>query len=571
MDKPEGRRVLIGEILIKQGRINAKQLDEALKEQHATGKTLGAILVGNKVISEEDLVLILSEQLKVPYVDLSSYSVENRVLSLIPEETARKFEVMPLFKIGDTLTVAMVDPLDISAIDQITQVIKCPIEPVFATASSVKEAIDKYYGVSGTKSFGDAIQQIKGAEEDQRGMASEKVDKKAQIHQMAQAAQETPVVKLVGSLIEDAVANGVSDIHLEPTEGALFARYRIDGVLYDVTAPPKKFQDAIISRVKIMANMDIAEKRLPQEGRIQMRVKNREIDLRISTFPTIYGENLVIRILDRSNILLSLTDLGFSPDTLPQFESLIRRPHGIVLVTGPTGSGKTTTLYAALNTINSTDKNIITLEDPVEYKIERIRQSQIDVKTGLTFARGLRSILRQDPDVIMVGEIRDLETAEIAVHAALTGHLVFSTLHTNDAAGAVGRLIDMNIEPFLIASSLAGIIAQRLVRCICSDCKETYRPQEKIIKELGVERDLLHKGRGCPKCRNTGYKGRTGIFELLILNDEIRELIINKASSDKIRKAAVSVKMSTLYDQGILKVKSGVTTVEEVMRLTIEE
>ncbi|MDP1854030.1 MAG: ATPase, T2SS/T4P/T4SS family [Candidatus Omnitrophota bacterium] len=571
MEKADKRRVLIGEILLKQGKINSKQLDEVLQEQRATGKPLGDILVQSKIVSEEEVVLLLSEQLKIPYVDLNSYSIDAGVLSFMPEAAARKFEAMPLFKIGDTITVAMVDPLDISIADQITQVIKCTVEPVFATPSSIKAAIDKYYGVTGIKSFDYAAQQIATAELLPQAVQSEK-EKKAQIYQMAQAAQETPVVKLVNSFIEDAVVNGVSDIHLEPADNVLFARYRIDGVLYDVTAPPKKFQDAIISRVKIMANMDIAEKRLPQEGRIQMRVKNKDIDLRVSTFPTIYGENLVIRILDRSNILLGLKDLGLDSDTLTRFESLIRRPYGIILVTGPTGSGKTTTLYSALNTINSTDKNIITLEDPVEYKIERIRQSQIDVKTGLTFSRGLRSILRQDPDVIMVGEIRDLETAEIAIHAALTGHLVFSTLHTNDAAGAVGRLIDMNIESFLISSSLAGIVAQRLVRCICNDCKESYRPQERIVKELGLEREsLLYRGKGCSKCRNTGYKGRTGIFELLLLDNSVKELIIAKASSDKIRKAAFSAKSATLYEQGIVKVKAGVTTIEEVMRLTIEE
>ncbi|MEK6715035.1 MAG: ATPase, T2SS/T4P/T4SS family [Candidatus Omnitrophota bacterium] len=570
MEKQDKRRILIGEILLKQGKISSKQLDEALAEQRATGKPLCDILVQTKVVSEEEVVLLLSEQLKIPYVDLGSYSIEPKVLSLMPEQAARKFTAMPLFKIGDTITLAMTDPLDISAVDQIAQVVKCTVEPIFATPSSIKAAIDKYYGVLGIKSLEDTIQQMNTLEASREGAVSEK-DKKAQIYQMAQAAQETPVIKLVNFFIEDAVANGVSDIHLEPADNALFTRYRIDGVLYDVTAPPKKFQDAIISRVKIMANMDIAEKRLPQEGRIQIRVKNKDIDLRVSTFPTIYGENLVIRILDRSNILLSLTELGLNSDSLTVFESLIRKPYGIILVTGPTGSGKTTTLYAALNTINSTDKNIVTLEDPVEYKIERIRQSQIDVKTGLSFARGLRSILRQDPDVIMVGEIRDLETAEISIHAALTGHLVFSTLHTNDAAGAASRLVDMNIEPFLISSSLAGIVAQRLVRCICPDCKESYRPQERIVKELGFERDVLYKGKGCVKCRNTGYRGRTGIFELLVLNNEIKELIVNRASSDKIRKAAVALKMQTLYEQGIAKVKSGVTTIEEVMRLTMEE
>lgn len=568
MNKPDKRRVLIGDILLKAKRVTSKQLQEVLDDQRITGKPLGDILVEKKIVSEEEIVILLSEQLKIPYVDLTFYSVENKVLSLISEQTARKFEVMPLFKIGDTLTVAMVDPLDINIVDQITQAAKCAIEPVFSTRTSIRQAIDKYYGV-GLKPFEQAIEQMRTMEQDKSGEL--KKPEKAQVYSLAQAAaQGTPIIKLVNSLIDDAVANDVSDIHLEPAEAALFARYRIDGVLYDVTAPPRKFQDAIISRVKIMANMDIAEKRLPQEGRIQIKAKEKDVDLRVSTFPTIYGENLVIRILDRSSVLIGLGDLGFNPQVLEQFESLIRRPYGIVLVTGPTGSGKTTTLYAALNTINCTDKNIITLEDPVEYRIERIRQSQIDSKSGLSFARGMRSILRQDPDIIMVGEIRDLETAEIAIHAALTGHLVFSTLHTNDAAGAVGRLIDMNIEPFLISSSLAGIIAQRLVRCICPACKETYRAQERIIKEFGLTKGISYRGRGCAKCRDTGYKGRTGIFEVLIPDEGVKELIVNRASSDKIRKQAVASKMKTLYEHGISKVKAGITSVEEVLRLTIE-
>lgn len=569
MNKQDKRRVLIGEILLNKGIINAKQLEEALEEQRVTGRPLGDIFAQRKVVSEEDVATFLSEQLKIPYVDLGFYSIETKVLQLIPEQAARKFEAMPLFKIGDTLTVAMSDPLDINIVDQLTQLAKSTIEPVFATPSSIKAAVDKYYG-SGIKPFEQMIADIKSTDQSNVQLVRP-AEKDAQTMRMAHAALETPIVKLVNSFIEDAVANGVSDIHLEPAENSLYARYRIDGILYEVTAPPRKFQDAIISRVKIMANMDIAEKRLPQEGRIQIKISGKDIDLRVSTFPTIYGENLVIRILDRSSAILNLTDLGFSAGVLEQFQHLIHRPYGIILVTGPTGSGKTTTLYAALNTINSSDKNIITLEDPVEYKIERIRQSQIDVKSGLTFARGLRSILRQDPDVIMVGEIRDLETAEIAIHAALTGHVVFSTLHTNDSAGAISRLVDMNIEPFLVTSSIAGIMAQRLVRCICPDCKEAYRPQEKIIRDLKLDKDILYSGRGCPKCRNTGYKGRTAIFELLLPNEEIKELIVARASSDKIRKVAIASKMHTLHDHGLIKVKEGVTTIEEVMRLTIEE
>ncbi|HDZ76925.1 MAG TPA: type II secretion system protein GspE [Candidatus Omnitrophica bacterium] len=569
MNNPDKRRVLLGELLLREGVINSVQLQEAMEEQRVTGRPLGDILVQKKIVSEEDVVILLSEQLKIPYIDLNFYSVEKSVLRLVAEKTARKYDVMPLFKIGDTLTVAMRDPLDLNIVDHITRVVNCNIEPVFATTTAIRGAIDKYYG-AGLKPFEQVIEDIKAVDETggDREKESAKIEKK---RSSMRIAQETPIVKLVNSFIEDAVENGASDVHFEPADEALFVRYRIDGVLYDVTAPPRKFQDAIISRVKIMANMDIAEKRLPQEGRIQLKVKEKDIDLRVSTFPTIYGENLVIRILDRSSAILPLKELGFSSDGLKEFNDLIRKPYGIVLVTGPTGSGKTTTLYAALNTINSTDKNIITLEDPVEYRLERIRQSQIDVKSGLTFARGLRSILRQDPDIIMVGEIRDLETAEISIHAALTGHLVFSTLHTNDAAGAISRLIDMNIEPFLISSSLSGIVAQRLVRCICLNCKESYRVQEKIIKQLSLDKPTLFRGKGCEKCRDTGYKGRIAIFEVLISNDQIRELIINKATSDKIRKAASNLKMKTLFSQGIEKVKAGITTAEEVLRLTMVE
>jgi type IV pilus assembly protein PilB len=508
----------------------------------------------------------MSEATDIPYVNLANYIIDAEVVKLVPEAVAQKYKAMPIFKIGDSLTVAMVDPKDIVAIDELSRRARCNIEAVLALESHILNAIDQYY--KSESSFDNLIKDIDKEKRLQEGVAE--FDSK----KLAEIAEEAPVIKLVNMIIMQAVKDRASDIHIEPEEDKLKIRFRIDGILHEMFSPPKHLEPALLSRIKVLSRMDIAEKRKPQDGRFNMKALDRDIDMRVSTFPTIYGENIVIRILDRGSILLGLDKIGFSGEAQKEFEKLIKYPHGIILVTGPTGSGKTTTLYSALSTIDSEEKNAITIEDPVEYHLGRIRQSQVNPKAGLTFATGLRSILRQDPDVIMVGEIRDKETAEISVHAALTGHLVFSTLHTNDAAGALSRLMDMGIEPFLISSSMIGILAQRLVRIICEKCKEDYKPSEAILKGIGALGDKdkkFFKGKGCSACKDTGYKGRIGIFELLVINEQIRKLIVDKASSDIIKRAAVETGMKSLRDDGLDKVLKGITTPEEVIKATQEE
>ncbi|MDP8260240.1 MAG: ATPase, T2SS/T4P/T4SS family [Candidatus Gygaella obscura] len=547
MDKES--RFLIGELLLSKGFITKEQLDNALVEQKRTNKRLGDILVEKGAIKEIDLVQVLSEQLGITYVDIDSYIIDRDVIDLVKESTARDFICLPLFLMNDTLTVAMADPLDIGKIDSLKRIVKYNLDPVFATETGIKKAIEKYYGKQnvfadhvGKESTGTPAQKTKSDQE--------------KINELVQQSEDKPVVKMVNLLIEQAVKDEASDVHIEPMQDKLMVRMRIDGILHEVANPAKEFEAALISRIKIIAGMDIAEKRLPQDGRIQMSISGKTIDMRISTFPTIYGENVAIRILDKSKAILDLNKIGANEKVLKNFKELIQKPNGIVLVTGPTGSGKTTTLYAVLNLINSPTKNIIALEDPVEYVLEGIRQSQIDVKSGFTFANGLRSIVRQDPDIVMIGEIRDLETSEISIHASLTGHLVFSTLHTNDATSAITRLVDMGVEPYLVASSITGILAQRLVRVLCKKCRrktaQGYEPE------------------GCSECNNTGYKGRTGIFELMLMDEQIKDLILNKAAVNQLKAKAQSLGMQTLYEDGFLKVKNGITSLSEVMRVTQE-
>jgi type IV pilus assembly protein PilB len=556
---------LIIDDLVKKGAITKEQLEKAQNESKNKGIPLDKILIREGIINEESIASILSEQLDIPFMDLSDYLIDSAVVKLIPESLAHRCRAIPLFRIGDSLTVAMANPQDINAIDQIRLVSKCEIEPVIATEQEIKNAIDQYYGVTGS------------VEEVVKQMHQAKTAAKAQAHSekdLAKLAEDAPVIKLVNLIIMQAVKDKASDVHIEPDEKVLRIRYRIDGILHEETPPPKELEAALISRVKVMANMDIAERRKPQDGRILLKTQGRDIDLRVSTFPTVYGENIVIRILDKTSVLLGLPELGMSESVLKEYDKLIRRPFGIILVTGPTGSGKTTTLYASLSTINSAEKNIITIEDPVEYQLNMIRQTQINPKAGLTFASGLRSILRQDPDIIMVGEIRDAETAEIATHAALTGHLVFSTLHTNDASSAIARLIDMGIEPFLVSTSLIGILAQRLIRVICTKCKEKIASTDAMLKDLGIQSSgnaAFYRGKGCPKCKESGYSGRTGIYELLIINEDIKKLVIIKASADEIKKKAMESGMKTMRDDGIEKALAGITTVEEVLRVTEEE
>ena len=556
----------LGESLVEEGIISLEQLRQAQEEEKRTGQRLRNVFVKMGLIAEEDLVTFLSEKLGLPRIELGNYLIDPKIVELIPEALARKYQLIPVLKIGNRLTCAMVDPWNIFALDELRMKTNLTIEPAVAAEIEIKKALDQYYGAKGT-----IEELIKTIDEEKLGI---KEGEEIELKKLEGIVEEPVVIKLVNLTIMKAVQEGASDIHIEPEEEVLKTRFRVDGMLHEVSSPPKYLQSAIISRIKIMATLDIAERRKPQDGRFTIKMEGREIDARVSCIPTMYGENVVLRLLDVATALLSLRDIGFSKAVLERYEKLISRPHGIILVTGPTGSGKTTTLYASLDKINTVEKNIITIEDPVEYKLAGIRQIQINPKVDLTFANGLRSILRQDPNIIMVGEMRDFETAEIAIQAALTGHLVFSTLHTNDASGAVTRLIDMGVEPFLVSSSVIGVLAQRLIRTICPDCKEKYRPTEEELKDIGLsleEKTDFYKGKGCAKCMNTGYKGRIGIFELMILDDSIRNLVIGKVPTEEIRKKAIASGMTTLKEEGIQKIKEGITTVEEVLRVTEEE
>jgi len=545
----------LGEILVEDGYISRQQLDDAKEDQKMTGERLGDILVKKGWIGQAELTRAMAKQTGISAFDLSNYIIEPEVVGLVPEDISLKYKVIPVFKMNYILTVAMIDPTNVFVIDELSRVTGCTIEPVLAEEMAIRKAQDQYYGGAGT------IREIVNSIDKEKLKDSEHM------------GEEAPIVKLVNILIVEAVQANASDIHIEPEEKFVGVRYRIDGVLNTHSFLPKDLQGAVISRFKIMANLDIAEKRMPQDGRIMMKVGTKDIDFRASTCPTVHGENVVLRILDKSNMTLGLENLGFPKDELKKFEGVLAQPYGIILVTGPTGSGKTTTLYSALQKLNKEDINLMTVEDPVEYQFPRIRQVQINPKAGLTFATALRSFLRQDPDVVMVGEIRDKETAEIAVQAALTGHLVLSTLHTNDSPTTFTRLVDMGIEPFLVSSSILGVLAQRLMRKVCSKCKEEYIPSPVIIDTLELKgKDIsnlkLFRGRGCKLCSNTGYKGRTGIYELLCVDTEIQEMILKKASADDIRDAAEKKGMRTLRQSAIEKMLSGMTTPEEVARVT---
>jgi type IV pilus assembly protein PilB len=552
--------------LVEEGIITLEQLKQAQDDEKRLGLRLRNVLIKNGFIAEEDLVQFLSNKLGLPRIELSNYLIDPKIIELVPEELARKHQLIPILKIADRLTCAMVDPWNIFALDEVRARTGLLIEPAVASETEIKKALDQYYGARGTME-----EVIKVIDEAKFGL---KEGEEPDLKKLEGAAEEPVVIKLVNLIIMQAIKEGASDIHIEPEQDALKTRLRVDGMLHEITSPPKHLQSALISRIKIMANLDIAERRKPQDGRFTIRMEGKEIDVRVSCVPTMFGENVVLRLLDVSSALLGLEQLGLSKEVQERYGKLIVRPHGIILVTGPTGSGKTTTLYASLAKINTAEKNIVTIEDPVEYKLAGIRQIQVNPLVDLTFANGLRSILRQDPNIIMVGEMRDFPTAEIAIQAALTGHLVFSTLHTNDASGAVTRMVEMGIEPYLVASSVIGILAQRLVRTICPACKEKYRPPEEELKDLGLnagEKLEFYKGKGCPKCMNTGYKGRIGIYELLLPDEEIRNLITSKASRDEIGKKALAAGMIALKDDGINKIKSGITTVEEVLRVTEEE
>jgi len=551
----------LGQRLVEAGLINDTQLQSALREQQKTREYLGRILIRLGYVSEEAVAAALSAQARVKYVDLGQYSPQPEALQLVQEKFAREHHLVPLSYVGKVLVVAMANPLDIITIDEVRRMSKGPVEVVGATQSEVLEALDRAYGVGVGAAWNEIVEHSLRHVMGRRGAGGTETD----------VAQEPPVIRLVESLITRGIQEGATDIHVEPEERLVRNRFRVDGVLRQGPDVPKELQGAVIARLKVMANLDIAENRLPQDGRIDFQFGGRQIDIRVSTFPTIRGENLVLRILDRAKLVLGLEQLGFTPDHLTFFRRVLQSPNGIILVTGPTGSGKTTTLYSAMSYLNAEERNIITIEDPVEYEIQGIRQSQINVKAGLTFANGLRHILRQDPDVIMVGEMRDDETVDVAIRAALTGHLVFSTLHTNDAAGAVPRLTDMGVAPFLLASALLLVVSQRLVRSICNSCKEEAEPDPALLRRLGLQTDggdqlKFYRGKGCDKCGNTGYRNRIGIFELLRVGPEMTPLILEKADSGSLQRAARAQGMRTMLEDGIRKALRGGTTLEEVAR-----
>lgn len=571
-------RKLLGLSLIEAGFLNREQLNNALRRHRKTGDTLGYTLLKLGYLSDHQLLNFLASKLGFPHANLSNYVVDRQVINLIPEDIARKYQVFPLLKVRNTITVAMLDPLDTFVMENIKYTTGCDIKPLVSTKDEIMAAIDKYYGPGGealtaaaaAPKADDGLRELQDFASKLQGVV-----KREGVHDLNEqsAANTQSIIQLVNRIISDGIKYKASDIHLEPDAKGFRVRFRIDGLLEEVMSLSNEWSAPTLSRVKVMAELDISEKRIPHDGRAMLSLDGREIDLRVSTYPIVHGEKAVLRILDKSNVVYSLAELGFEDDVLRQFGAVIRQPHGIFLLTGPTGSGKTSTLYAALKEINSIDKNIVTIEDPVEYQLSLVNQSQINVKAGFTFASGLRSVLRQDPDVIMVGEIRDLETAETAVRAAQTGHLVFSTLHTNDAAGAVTRLIDMGVEPFLVASSVIGTMAQRLVRTICKDCKEAVHISDEVLERLGVPREKrelwkFFEGVGCAMCKDTGYRGRLCITEMMPMNEPIRNLIMGKSASSKLKLKAREMGMRTLREDGMEKAGRGLTTLAEVLRVT---
>jgi type IV pilus assembly protein PilB len=576
---PETRRsrlLPLGDLLVAHGLISHAQLADALKEQKGSAEKLGSILVRLKFISEEQLAGFLSQQYGIPSVTLSELVIEAAIAGLIPLELAKRYDLLAIKRQGDTLTVAMADPVNIHAIDHVTLLTGLRVVPVVAAQGAIREAIERNYDPSGG-AVADALTMLSSDLEDVEIVGDdEAAGARVDVIELKESADEAPVVKLVNMVLVDAIQKGSSDIHWEPYEKVFRIRFRIDGVLHEMLSPPKRLEAAIISRLKIMANLDIAERRLPQDGRIKLRYNTREIDFRVSILPTIFGEKAVLRILDKDALQLDLGKLGFDAWSLEQFQQTIRQPYGMILITGPTGSGKTTTLYSAIHTINSPDVNIMTAEDPVEYNLKGVNQVQINEGIGRTFASALRAFLRQDPDVILVGETRDLETAQISIRAALTGHLVFSTLHTNDCPSTIARLTDMGIPPFLVASSLLLIMAQRLARRVCRDCRETYEVEESTLvpygyRDTGQGRVTLVRGKGCGTCNFTGMKGRNALYEVMPISAELRDMILRGASTAEIRAMAQSQGMKTLRQAGLLKVLEGSTTIEEVLRVTVSD
>ena len=565
----------IGEIFVSSGLVSPEQMQQALDKQRQlkSQEQIGDLLVSMGLITERDRVRCLGEQWGVPYVDLADVRIDEDVVSTVTQELARRFKVVPLSTEGKRLTLAMKNPLDIFAIDEIRLITGHEVEPVIATEEDILAAITANY--RSDVSIGDAVSNVmRDINEASIAITAGEDEDSISIEQLKELSGEAPVVRLANMIIARGIADKASDIHIEPSKDGLRIRYRVDGILQSDWMLPKKAQASITSRIKIMADMDIAEKRAPQDGRISATIEGKPFDFRVSTLPAVFGEKIVMRVLDKSSISVGLHKLGLLPYTFDMFESMIARTYGIILVTGPTGSGKSTTLYSVLAKLNSGEKNILTIEDPVEYELSGITQSMVNPRAGMTFATGLRSMLRQDPNIIMVGEMRDQETAMVAMEAALTGHLVISTLHTNDAPGAVARLLDMGIESFMIASSVVGVLAQRLLRTVCAKCKEQYVPPKDAIKRLGMNIDTMggseitfYRGRGCDACKGTGYKGRVGVYELMPVNDKVRELILARASSYAIREAAIEAGMRTLKDDAMEKILLGITTLEESLRV----
>jgi type IV pilus assembly protein PilB len=555
----------LGELLVKDNIITSDALEAALEKQDTSGQSLGRVLMDMGVANEWEIAASLGKHLNVPFITLSQYEIDREVLQSIPREIILKYNIVPVDRTGDTLTVALSDPHNIFILDELRLLTKCQIVPVISFETDIRQAISRYFMTEdSTTKLQDMMTEMNTQDmeiiHDTR--EDEELDLSVQVN-------DAPVIRLVNVIVQEAIQDRASDIHIEPYEKTLRLRYRIDGVLQERPSPPKKFQNAILSRIKILSEMDIAERRLPQDGRFKVRLEGKDIDFRVSSIPMPNGEKIVIRILDQSNLHLDLKDLGFTQEELDKFETQIHKPWGMILVTGPTGSGKSTTLYSALSTINTPTKNIITIEEPIEYQLYGINQVQAREEIGLTFADGLRAFLRQDPDIIMVGEIRDTETVEVAIKAALTGHLVFSTLHTNDAPSSITRMINMGVEPFLVTASLNMLVAQRLVRRICKHCREKFTPSADLCERIGLEAATdFFRGSGCNECKSTGYRGRVALYEILTMTESIRDIVMVGGNSSQIKKIAMEEGMRSLRQSGVLKIREGVTTIEEVLAST---
>jgi len=563
----------VGEILMKSGLISEAQLAKALEVQRGTTKRLGEVLVELGLITELDIATALSKQLGIPFASKASGLLAPRkgdgLEQLVPEEFSRQHFVLPLSRTLNALTVACINPLDLITLDNLSRMTRCEINLVVTLRADLEEAINRFYSEGAAmllEAIGQSYEQVEAERPTAEGEDKETLD----LDRLKQAAEEAPVIRLVDLILRQAIKERASDIHIEPFKDKISARYRIDGVLREISPPPKQLHAPIVSRIKILCKMDIAEKRLPQDGGFMMTMEGRQIDFRVSTIPTIYGEKVVIRILDKSPALLDVGRLGLEATAMEAFRRAICDPYGLILITGPTGSGKSTTLYAALKEVHSTTKNILTIEDPVEYRLEGVNQVQIKPQIGLTFAAGLRAFMRQDPDIIMVGEIRDQETAEICLRAALTGHLVFSTLHTNDAASAVTRLIDIGLAPYLISTTISLVVAQRLLRRLCDQCKEAYEPVQEIRNQFRITEELLYRPKGCEPCGQTGYRGRIGAFEVLTFGRELRDAIAKGVASHLLKDLAIAQGMSSLWEEGLKKVRAGLTSLEELGTIVLD-